>query len=155
MLIRSLQCCLLLLAVAMVAAGTSNAQTLGTLDLYKANIPFEFAYGDRSFQPGEYKIRLGRVMTGDTAVVVAIEAPDGDLLKAGMGMRNWKTTKDEKSYLIFRSYGANNELYALERISSPNFGYSVRTPKYVTSVKVSKNQMKQTETVALVLTRVE
>jgi hypothetical protein len=155
MLRRALQIGLIFVLAGLIGIVTSNAQSLRNLGSYKAHIPYDFAIGNKTFQAGDYRLRLRRATEGNAAVFVALETPKGDVLNTVVGMNNWRKSSDDQAYLVFQRYGDNREIYALERIVSRNFGYSVRTPRTATSVKISKKLGNGNDTVALLLTRIE
>lgn len=152
MLRRSLQIGLLLALVVLSAAASAPAQTLATMGAYRAHIPFEFVVGSDRYPAGDYKIRMERLVDPNTVGLMTINDPTGELLYKSFVFRNGNASADDRTTLHFDRYGRNQYTYVLRQVVSPEFGFTVRSPKTETWVNITEDIREKPEAVVVALT---
>lgn len=134
------------LALIILSAGISiQAQTLGS---YRAQIPFDFIVGNKTYEAGEYKVRLDS--PNNLATILSVARKNGNDLQRSVVMSNGDRSKNQKTSLLFDYIGDH---YVLSEIVAPNFGFNA--PKSKNKKRLAKNSGKATETIAIALIRQE
>jgi len=137
---------LLVLAI-MLAAVSVQAQTLGA---YKAQIPFDFTVEERSYEAGDYKIRVKS--PNYLATFLAVSNAKGEELQVIAVMRNGDWSKKDGAYLVFNH---NGDQYVLKQITAPGFGFSLPKSKTDITVLYKEGPQPTSDTVSIVLKRRE
>ena len=149
MLRRLLKSCLLLVLVVLIGVASVKSQTIGA---YTAHIPFDFTVANNDYPAGDYTVSLRRVLVDDTAILLTLRDAKGAVSQATVAMKNGNMSRNDTADLVFNRFGENQDIYVMKQIVAPEFGYSVRSSKTATSVKITKNFGKKPETVAVLLT---
>ena len=96
-----------------------------TVEHYAAKIPFNFNIGQKSFEPGDYFIKVARYTTG--TVTLSLEDNENRNLQTVLVRRNGDTAKNKPQIIFTRS---ENRLF-LSKMFMTDMGLSifVTTPK--------------------------
>jgi hypothetical protein len=131
------------LALVILSAGiTVQAQHRGS---YHAQIPFDFTVGSKTYEAGEYVIRLSE--PSGTASFLSFRKANGKEFPSSVAvMESFNTSRNGKTSLLFDK---NGDYYALKQIVAPNFGFN--TPKSKDKIRIAKNSNHVSETIAVEL----
>jgi len=135
---RSIQVSVLAIAMLMVGCVAASAQTsFGA----KVNVPFSFNVGTKSYEPGEYTIRVNHAVYGASQLVIQgsrIERSQTVLLSNSAG------SNDGEQKLIF---GVENGVKYLSGITTEAYAFSLaeRPKGAVTIVKIVNRPNQKTK----------
>ena len=120
---------LLSILSAFLAVGSVEAQYM---EGYTANIPFDFAVGNKIFAPGDYQVGVKDQFT--MAAVLRIRNENTDNWLDMRVLTNGSRTRDGQAVLRFDCFG---DRYVLKQILATDFGLSAPKSKlYATDVKI-------------------
>lgn len=88
----------------------ANAQTGKT---YKANIPFNFIVGEKSFSAGDYSIKFGLMGDPNKFLISSKDGKRSAIVAFGISQENGETSEDGK--LVFN---VSNEHYFLSEVNT-------------------------------------
>lgn len=142
---RVLQSCSLFVVAFLLAVVSARAQMI---EVYHADIPFEFTIGNDTYEAGEYAFSLKSV--GQLASVLKINDEKGQSLREVAVMKNGSSSENKKAMLVFNRYGKSN---VLEEIVVPDAGFNA--PKSKVTKRFAKKAGQKSETVAVVLRKKE
>lgn len=120
---KALQICSLLGLVVTLAVVSVSAQTAG---IYKAQIPFDFNVGGKTYQAGDYVVSVRNAVPHPTTKIFLIKDANGRNLWEKFSLQNGRRSKDQKTSLVF--YRSENQNVLAEMISS-DFGLTINKPK--------------------------
>lgn len=131
-----------LFVLAIILAVVSvQAQTIGS---YKAHIPFDFTIGNKTYEAGDYTIRIKS--PNYLATILTVTDAKSRELQASAIMKNGNSSHSNKTNLIFNRYG---DQCVLKQIVSRDFGFSA--PRSKVAKQLAKKSGKPDETLAIVL----
>jgi hypothetical protein len=140
---KILQICTLLGLALILAVVSTEAQTIIQ---YKANIPFDFNIGKKTYQSGDYIIYV-KSLNQLSAMLSVKNAKTLDLRKIVVLM-NGSRSRADKTVLMFDRYA---DQYVLTQMVSPGFGLSA--PKSKVKKRTAKKIKQPQESVAIVLVK--
>jgi hypothetical protein len=133
----------LLVSAILIAVASAQAQTVWT---YQAEIPFDFAIGDKTYGAGQFVIKLER--PNYLANILTIRNTDGERTERNALTKTGRRSGNEKTTLVFDRYENG---FVLKEIVAPNFGFTAPKPGTAVWVYITRNTHRELETVAIVL----
>lgn len=130
---------------AILAVASVHAQTRMEM---RANIPFSFNVGDKTFPAGEYNVT--RLNPSSDKAVIAIKSEDGRLSKIVLTMPVLSNVTRETAKLVFNHYG---DQYFLAQVWTPadNTGLAVSESKTERSLARNNGQQREPERATIAL----
>lgn len=141
---KALQICSLLSLVVTLAVVSVSAQTFTQ---YKAQIPFDFNIGGKTYQAGDYVVSVRNANTVSTAKVLLIKDANGRTLWEKFPLQNGRRSKDQNTTLVFHR-GENQNV--LTEMISPDFGLTINKPKRENRLGKKPNSKPEIVAVALI-----
>ena len=111
---------------------------------YKAQIPFDFNVGNKTYQAGDYKISLYNP-SGLCAILKLENTETRDFIQLNV-LTNGSRSRMNKTSLMFDQYG---DQYSLSEVVSDDYGVSVTKTK--AQKWLSKKLSQQSKTMAIAL----
>ncbi len=115
---------------------------------YRAQIPFDFKIGNKTYKTGNYIISVKSPFTLGATILAVRNAKTRDLQQMAVFLTNGSRSLMDKTVLIFDRYG---DQYILTKMVSSDFGISAPKSKIKNRVVKKLGQPKQT--VAIFLTK--
>jgi hypothetical protein len=138
----------LLLALTVISVATSAQAQIMTS--YKAEIPFDFNFGNKTYRAGKYVIETRHK---STIVEWTLSETQRRELKRGIFLMNGEVSRGGTTNFIFVRLG---DRYFLTKMTTPTYGLQISKSNIRQElVKSAERQNLQKETVAIALTKTD
>jgi hypothetical protein len=132
----------------MFAFSIVSAHAQQTVKQYQAKIPFDFSVGQKSYQAGDYVIKISRLSSN--GLLLSLEDDNNHKLQSVIVSETDTSSKDEPKLLF---YVQENQRY-LSKIFTPEIGLSLGKPKTEKIVTVKNQQpASKPQTIAVIAHR--
>ena len=112
---------------------------------YKAQIPFDFNVGNKTYKAGDYKLSLYNA-TGLCAVLKLVNTENHEFIQLNV-LGNGSRSRMNKTSLMFDQYG---DQYNLSELVSDDYGMTVTKTKAQKWVSKKLSQQSKTKAIALI-----
>lgn len=136
---KILAICSVLVFTVLLTVVSAQAQVRG---VYRANIPFDFTVGNKTYEKGDYIFKLKS--PNYLATILTIKSKKGREMLVSAVVKNGSTSKNNKTSLVFnRLYNK----YVLKKIVAPEFGFNA--PKSKVLARLTRNNRKKLDTISI------